>query len=253
MIDMHNFTIILKNLFGYIQFITDYYNFKRIYKNKRFLMSYSDRWVCISDNTGNTSFDHHYIYHIAWAARILSVTKPELHVDISSSLYFCTLISAFIKTDFYDYRPADISLSNLKMGCPDLTSLHFHDNSLQSLSCMHTIEHIGLGRYGDPIDPEGDLKAINELKRVLAPGGNLLFVVPIGKEAKIQFNAHRIYTYNQILSYFNDLDLIEFSLIADNPNLDDFIENADPNLTELCSYGCGCFWFKKEENKCQGC
>jgi hypothetical protein len=36
---------------------------------------------------------------------------------------------------------------------------------------MHVVEHIGLGRYGEPMDEQGDLKAIEELKRVLAPGG----------------------------------------------------------------------------------
>jgi len=228
------------------KYIADFHDFHHKSANKRFNIKISDLWICLSDNTNNTSFDHHYIYHPAWAARILSQTNPDYHVDISSTLNFCTLVSAFINVEFYDYRPADISLSNLKLGCTDLTSLQFDTNSIQSLSCMHTVEHIGLGRYGDPVDPDGDLIAINELKRVLAPGGNLLFVVPIGKEAKIQFNAHRIYTYDQIISYFNGLNLVEFSLITDNPDLDDFIENADPKLTELCSYGCGCFWFKKE-------
>jgi hypothetical protein len=59
---------------------------------------------------------------------------------------------------------------------------------------MHVIEHIGLGRYGEALDPDGDLKAIRELVRVLAAGGNLLVVVPVGRP-RIQFNAHRIYDY----------------------------------------------------------
>jgi hypothetical protein len=74
----------------------------------------------------------------------------------------------------------------------------------------------------------------------------LLFVVPVGGTAKIMFNAHRIYTYNQIISYFNNFELVEFSLITDNPKLGDFIENADSKLTEKCIYGCGCFWFRKK-------
>ena len=79
----------------------------------------------------------------------------------------------------------------MSSGYADLANLPFEINSVQSLSCMHTVEHVGLGRYGDPIDPDGDLKAIKEIKRVLAVNGNLLFVVPIGKP-KIVYNAHRI-------------------------------------------------------------
>ena len=106
---------------------------------------------------------------------------------------------------------------------------------------MHTIEHIGLGRYGDPIDPQGDLKAIKELVRVTKPGGDLLFVTPVGKQ-RIEFNAHRVYSFEQIIEYFAPLQLQQFSLVPDTGGL---IENADPALVKEQMYGCGCFWFKK--------
>jgi hypothetical protein len=107
---------------------------------------------------------------------------------------------------------------------------------------MHTVEHIGLGRYGDEMDPDGDLKAIKEIKRVLAIDGNLLFVVPIGKP-KIMFNAHRIYSYDQIMQYFSDFELKKFSLITDDG---DFIQNSTKDTADEQKYGCGCFWFKKK-------
>ena len=107
---------------------------------------------------------------------------------------------------------------------------------------MHTVEHVGLGRYGDTIDPDGDLKAIGELRRVLSPSGSLLFVVPVGKPS-IEFNAHRIYSYDQILSYFSDLELLEFALIPDKGGL--FV-NASKEMANSQDYGCGCFWFKKQ-------
>jgi len=230
------------------RFKEDFNKFAQLSNGKtiRFRLLWSDRYPCLEDNTGITAFDHHYIYHPAWAARILSQTKPEYHIDISSSLHFCTTVSAFIPVKFYDYRPAKIYLSNLSSDHADITALPFEDSSVQSISCMHTVEHIGLGRYGDPIDPDGDLKAITELNRVVTSCGNLLFVIPVGKDAKILFNAHRIYTYNQIITYFKDFNLVEYSLIPDNPTLHDFIENADPKLTEQCNYGCGCFWFRKK-------
>ncbi len=106
---------------------------------------------------------------------------------------------------------------------------------------MHTIEHIGLGRYGDPLDAKGDLKAINELKRVVKPGGDVIFVTPVGR-SRIEFNAHRIYSFEQINEYFSPFKLIEFSLVPDAGGL---IENAPPELIKEQEYGCGCFWFRK--------
>jgi hypothetical protein len=110
---------------------------------------------------------------------------------------------------------------------------------------MHTLEHIGLGRYGDPIDYDGDLKAIAELKRVMAPNGNLLIVVPTGKP-RIEFNAHRVYSYLQICEYFSPFKLIEFSLVPDDYEIRGLIINATENDADAQNWGCGCFWFKNE-------
>lgn len=227
-----------------IKFLQQFSEFKASIKEERFLLNKEDFWRCLDDNTADTGFDRHYVYHTAWATRKLAETKPDLHIDIASQIYFAALASAIVPIEFYDYRPPKIELSNLKVGRADLSNLHFGDNSVKSLSCMHVIEHTGLGRYGDPIDYDADLKAIKELKRVLAPNGNLFFVVPIGKEAKIQFNAHRIYTYEQILSYFRELTLCEFAFIKFMDDSPIYINPARDIINEE-NYGCGCFWFKK--------
>ncbi len=220
----------------------DYLKFKKLDPKPRFKVNLKDFHPQIKDRLVKTNIDTHYIYHTSWAARKVKEINPKKHVDISSSLYFCGIVSTFIPIDFYDYRPADLKLSNLTSRQADLFKLQFNDNSIESLSCMHTVEHIGLGRYGDKIDPNGDLQAISELKRVLAKGASLLFVVPVG-QAKIEFDAHRIYSYEQISEYFKDLTLKEFSLITDNG---DFIENATINQACDQKYGCGCFWFIKK-------
>lgn len=211
---------------------------------ERFRVLEKDKYPCLNDATGSTGFDKHYVYHTAWAARKVSEIQPNLHIDISSYLYFSTIVSAFLPVKFYDYRPAELGLSNLVSEHADLTQLPFETNSISSLSCMHVVEHIGLGRYGDPLDVDGDLKSVSELKRVIKKGGDLLFVVPIGGVAKIMFNAHRIYTYKQVLSYFSDFELIEFSLIPDQSS-QGIIENATQEQSDAQNYGCGCFWFKK--------
>ena len=210
----------------------------------RFAMEWKVRFPCLNDKTENTTFDGHYIYHCAWAARAVAGINPEKHVDISSDLHFCTIVSAFVPVDFYDYRPAPLNLGGLASAKADLTRLPFADHSLQSLSCMHVVEHIGLGRYGDSLDPDGDLKAIAELKRVLAPGGSLLFVVPIGKPM-LRFNAHRIYSYAQIIDYFTGLELAEFALIPDDYMRLGLVHEATQADADAQEYGCGCFRFKR--------
>jgi len=235
----------IRNIILYLAFVKDYKHFRKLSRNdNRFQISWENRRPCLKEKTSYSKFDSHYIYHSAWAARVLAKTKPESHIDISSTLYFCSIVSAFIPVKFYDYRPAQLNLNNLTSKKADLLSLPFPDNSIKSLSCMHTVEHIGLGRYGDPVDPKDDLKAITELKRVLAPGGNLLFVVPIGKP-NIIFNAHRIYSYDQIKKYFSELKLQEFSLIPDNADKRGVIKNASKKEADKQNYGCGCFWFIK--------
>jgi SAM-dependent methyltransferase len=199
---------------------------------------------CLDDKNSNTPFDKHYIYHPAWAARVLAKTKPSRHVDISSSLAFSTIVSAFIPVDFYDYRPALIGLDNLNSNFGDLMSLPFLDGELQSVSCMHVIEHVGLGRYGDPQDIDGDIKALSELKRITKSGGDLLLVVPVGVP-KIVFNAHRIYSYEQIIENFGGYELKDFSLITDFGSTEGMIKNASTELVCQQQYGCGCFWFRK--------
>lgn len=223
----------------------DYFSYLKVDKEKRFKIDPKDFYPQIKDKTIQTGFDRHYVYHTSWAARKVKEINPIRHIDISSSLYFCGIVSAFIPVDFYDYRPADLRLDNLTSKEGNLHNLQFESSSVDSISCMHTIEHVGLGRYGDPIDPDGDIKAINELKRVTAVGGNLIFVTPVGKP-KIEFNAHRIYSYEQIISYFDGFELKEFSLIPEYEKDGGLIQHANPELVKNERYACGCFWFIKK-------
>jgi SAM-dependent methyltransferase len=205
---------------------------------------WADRQPALGAAAGTSSFDRHYVYHVAWAARVLAELRPERHVDISSLLFFNAVASAFVPIDFYEYRPAEIELDRLTSRHADLTALPFDDASIPSLSCMHVVEHIGLGRYGDPLDPRGDLVAMLQLQRVLARGGTLLFVVPVGRP-RVQFNAHRIYGYEQVLEGFRGLRLVEFALIPDSAETGNLMRHADPSLVSEQRYACGCFRFER--------
>lgn len=231
-----------------LEFSQEFHAFKTLHQlaNRNEPIEWDERYPCLQDKTTETPFDRHYLYHPAWAARVLAKTKPEFHADFSSSLTFCTMVSAFIPVKFYDFRPAPIVLDGLKCGQADLTSLPFENNYFASISCMHVIEHIGLGRYGDPIDPEGDLKALKELIRVLKFGGDLLIAVPVGR-TRVQFNAHRIYDHLEFMSYIPEMKLVEFALIPDDPAPDGYLLNPQDALVRQQNYGCGCYWMKKEE------
>lgn len=199
----------------------------------------------LNEDGDQNEFSYSYVMHTAWAARILNKTNPRYHVDFSSYLYFSALVSAFIPMTFYDYRPVRLLLPNFTGEKTDLTNLFFQDNVTESVSCLHVIEHLGLGRYGDPIDAQADLKAASELKRTLAYNGNLLIVVPMNKQSRVVFNAHRLYSYEQVMGMFHGLFLKEFSLIN---NCDPIIYNADPkqiiDTTDLAD-STGLFWFTK--------
>jgi len=199
------------------------------------------RMYCPGDATLETLFDAHYIYHTAWAARRLKINPVEEHVDIASDIRFVTLASSFQKILFGDYRPAKIELSNLRSVPINLLALPFKDQSLQSLSCMHVVEHVGLGRYGDSLDFNGHLKAISELKRVVAARGLLYFVTPVGVPS-IVFHAHRIFSPFDIVKWFDGFDLIEFALITDDRR---FFEGATLESAAVQRYGCGCFLFRR--------
>ncbi|MBI4470329.1 MAG: DUF268 domain-containing protein [Acidobacteria bacterium] len=207
---------------------------------------WGERMFFLDNRTVETPFDRHYVYHTAWATRQLARLRPAEHVDVSSSVYFVALASAIAPIRHLDYRPPALFLDNLKCEEGDLMALPLKDGSVASLSCMHVIEHIGLGRYGEPIDPLADAKACRELSRVLAPSGILLFVTPVGR-ARTRFNAHRIYSFAMVKGLFPRLQLLEWTLIPDDAT-QGLLPNMAPELVDEQSYACGCFAFRKPEH-----
>ena len=184
----------------------------------------------------------HYFFQDIWAAEKVFQKKPQLHIDIASRIDgFVAHLLPFCKVEYVDIRKMDSTLSNLVFKEGSILQLPYPDNSVTSLSCLHVIEHIGLGRYGEPIDPEGFAKAAAELVRVLAPGGYLYFGTPIGEE-KLYFDAHRVFAVETILQ-FQGLVLEEFSLINDRAR--EIIPNASYADANNCKYGCGLFAFTK--------
>jgi SAM-dependent methyltransferase len=200
-----------------------------------------DSYPCLSDRTASTPFDPHYFYQGAWLARRLAAARPAAHTDIGSSVLMISVLSAMVPTTFVDIRPLTTDLPDLHSIAGSITALPFEAESLQSVSCLHVIEHIGLGRYGDPIDPSGAAKGLSELQRVVAPGGTLYLTTPVGRE-RVCFNAHRVFDPASIIAAVPELRLTAFSLVDDAGRL---IMDCDPALARSLDYGCGLFEFTR--------
>ena len=200
-----------------------------------------DSYPCLSDWVSSTPYDPHYFYQAAWLARRLAANIPEKHVDIGSDVRMINVLSAFVPTEYLDFRPLNVRLEGLICNAGNLTSLEKDDDSISSLSCLHVVEHVGLGRYGDPIDPDGSRKALSELQRVLSSGGRLYLSLPVGRE-RVCFNAHRVFDPSTITTLLSKLDLIEFSLIDDMGIFHQY-QSLDAGRTQ--EYGCGMFVFEK--------
>jgi len=195
----------------------------------------------LHDRTQNTAVESHYFNVNGWAMRRIVSRQPVLHMDVGSQSMFVNLLSAVVPVVFVDYRPLGASVSGLLSCCADILKLPFASDSIESLSCLHVAEHIGLGRYGDPLNPQGTRQACAELKRVLAPQGDLFFAVPLGRP-RVCFNAHRVHSADSIMEYLADLNLVEMSGEHDDGR---FVERVRPEEFSKSEYACGMFWFRK--------
>jgi ubiquinone/menaquinone biosynthesis C-methylase UbiE len=134
---------------------------------------------------------------------------PEHHFDIGSSVKTIGILSQFVPVTMIDIRKLKVELPGLNFKKGSILNIPLENDSIETLSALCVVEHIGLGRYGDPLDDFGSEKAIKEMKRVVKPGGHIIFSVPVDKENKIYFNAHRAFTREYVLSQFDGFKLKE--------------------------------------------
>lgn len=198
------------------------------------------------DKTVTTNFDRHYVYHVAWAQREikqnLKSNDINLHVDIGSSLYFVSGLANETIVDFVDVRPPDLSLENINLVKGDVTDLPYESNSISSISMLHVMEHLGLERYGDKLDFNADQKAAAEIMRVMDNGAYLYLVTPTGRQC-IHYNAHKVYSVQQVIDLFPELTLMRFDFLKEKRG--GIIRDCDVEITKQEAYGCGMYIFKK--------
>jgi SAM-dependent methyltransferase len=197
----------------------------------------SDRYAQPGVATGD------YFHQDLWMAKKIFLANPSEHWDIGSRIDgFIAHLLTFRSVNVIDIRKLESKVPGLTFHQGDVTKLFLSSNSILSLSCLHAMEHVGLGRYGDAIDPLGYLQGIKELQRVLAPGGKLYFSVPIGRE-RLEFNAHRIFNPLTVIDCFDKLNLVQFAAIDNERG--ELIETAKPEDFVDIRYACGLFIFEK--------
>lgn len=195
----------------------------------------------LSDSSSTSPYDSHYLQQAIWAAERIFAGDPPGHVDVGSQLMFSGMLSARLPVTFVDLRPLELRIAQLRPIAGDVLDLPFPDRSIISLSSLHVVEHIGLGRYGDALNPSGTRLALAELTRVLAPAGNLFISLPVGRP-RVCFNAHRVHDPREIVGLMGDIELVEFSAVDDSGRL-----YVDASLADAATlrYGCGLFWFRR--------
>lgn len=226
-------------------FVSNYLRFRKGHHSQAsFPLRFSDFYITTADKfQAAGSAKGHYFFQDLWAASAIFQRDRKTHVDVGSRMDgFVAHVLPFCEVTYVDIRPLGTNVPNLAFKQGSVTQLPFEPDSVESLSCLHVIEHIGLGRYGDPIDPEGHVKAAIELARVLKPGGRLYIGAPVGKQ-RICYDAHRVFHPQTLIDMFRGLKLVRFHLIDDKG--EEIFEDAAIARAAECNYGCGLFEFEK--------
>ena len=211
----------------------------RVDRNFMILADYSDQ---SGEATG------HYFHQDLLVAQMIFHDNPNRHIDVGSSIGgFVAHVASFREIEVLDVRPLiETGHSNIIFHQADLMK----ENALEitdSLSCLHVIEHFGLGRYGDSIDPKGYIKGFNNLIDMLKPGGVLYISFPIGENNKVYFNAHRVFHPLDILSWSDKpITLTRFDYVDIDGKLQTIVDVENEKLNIL-EYGCGIYTFRKSD------
>ncbi len=187
----------------------------------------------------------HYFAQDIWGARKIFYKNPHVHYDIGSSVGgFIAHLLVFREVNYIDIRPMKKEIPGLHYIYGDAMNLEkIQSGSIESLSSFHALEHMGLGRYGDSIDPGGYIKAAKSMQRVLDKNGHLYLGVPVGPDDKLVFNAHRIFKIDTIVDLFNECKIEDMAIVEPDGVCAHSIQRGQyGNIKE---FSCGLFEFTK--------
>lgn len=193
---------------GWLRFWKSYHQYKQVsgIEDHQLL---NDLYPCIGEDTTETLIEPIYFYQDTWAFEQILKQNPKCHIDIGSHHKFVAFLSKVIPVTMIDIRPLSLAMESLQFKEGSILNLPFEDNSIDSLSSLCVVEHVGLGRYGDPLDPAGSEKAITELKRVIGPNGHLYISMPVDDSNTTFFNAHRAFEESYIENLLLPLKIVD--------------------------------------------
>ncbi len=203
-------------------------------------------YPCLSDRfESGGAASGHYFHQDLLVAQMIFRNNPQRHVDVGSRVDgFVAHVAAFRHIDVFDIRQTSSSAANIFFHHEDIMSAGPKlAECTDSLSCLHTLEHFGLGRYGDPIDYRGYQKGFDILTGMLKPGGLLYLSVPISRDQRFEFNAHRVFSLRFLLTMFETqrFRVQNLSFVDDQGELHANVGLHSPaaERTFDLNYGCG--------------
>ncbi|AWV99688.1 DUF268 domain-containing protein [Arcticibacterium luteifluviistationis] len=240
---------LFENIKQFPSFIKELGDFKKSFKGKYTDWKFSYYPILTDKKDQSGKARGQYFYQDLFVAGLIYKADPKRHIDIGSRIDgFIAHLACFRKVDVMDIRPLNSNIQNVNFIQADLMKPAADlKDSTDSLSCLHTIEHFGLGRYGDDIDPDGHLKGLESMYQILQKGGTFYFSTQIGP-SMVAFNAHRVFSVSYLLSLFETkYELLSFSYIDDNDVLHQKVELTEQGLANNfnCKLGCGIFELKK--------
>jgi len=206
------------------------------------------------DDSPAGSTDPHYTKQDVWVAQQVIMGTAHEHLDVGSRFdgFVTHLLAGGVNVVYVDGRPLsftwDLPRPTLRVVQDDARTLAtIPDGGFESISCLHALEHFGLGRYGDEVDPNGWRTAIQALGRVTAPDGLLYLSVPVGRQHRFR-NWHRVFSPVTIILEAEHRGLLmeDFAGVNDSGN---FIEKAMVRDFALACYACGIFVFRKKRTR----
>lgn len=232
-----------------------YFRNLRLLKNQRNSAArefvFGRPYPCLNDRFSQSGIAKgHYFHQDLLVARRIHHNNPSIHVDVGSRIDgFIAHVASFRKIEVIDIRPQNSNIPNTRFIQASLMD-PIQDDLIEycdSLSCLHALEHFGLGRYGDPVNYDGYLLGLIYLHRILKIGGKLYFSVPIGPQ-RIEFDAHRVFSISYLMELFDGKYHIDhFSFVDDRGNLHESTPITEKNKKRNfgCVYGCGIFEMTK--------
>lgn len=218
-LDIKNYTLYcMQNGLYKNTFFTD--NLKEYQeKNNRdnFYIDEKNLWPIISDKYDKAGTIGNYFWQDLWAAKLINQAGIKYHFDIGSRIdgFIAHLLAMDVDVTLIDIREFPGEVKGLHTIVDNAVELSQVTNeSIESMSALCSIEHFGLGRYGDPIDPEACFKCFSEIQKKIKSEGSLYLSLPVGKE-RVEFNAHRVFYASTVIECFPMMELIEFSCAAE--------------------------------------